>query len=126
MSLRRLFSDFSQLLWRVYPLERLRVSVGPNRAVLLARRLGQKAMARSVRDRRALVSVISVVDRFCVGGPNCYRRVLLEVAMDAGAAREVVKMGFRSSGGQGSGHAWLGDAVAMDGRSQPYDAIVSI
>ncbi len=70
--------------------------------------------------------MIAIIDRLWRGGPNCYRRVLLEISMDAGAARDVVKMGFRSSGGQGSGHAWLGDAAAIDGRHKPYDAIVSI
>jgi hypothetical protein len=94
--------------------------------VLLARDLGKNAKTRSVGDRRALVGMIAIIDRLWYGGPNCYRRVLLEIAMDAGAAREVVKMGFRSSGGQGSGHAWLGEAVAIEGRRQHYDAIVSI
>ena len=107
-------------------MERVRLSVGPRPAVLLARRMGEQRATRSRTERRALHRLVSIIDRCWRGGPNCYRRVLLEVAMDGGAAREAVKMGFRSTGGQGSGHAWLGDAVAIDGRNQPYDAIVSI
>jgi hypothetical protein len=52
---------------------------------------------------------------------------LLEISMDAGAARELVQMGFRSGGGEGSGHAWLGPEIMMDGKTpSSYDAIVSI
>ena len=93
---------------------------------MVARRLGEQGRRRSERARRTLHRMISFVDRLWWGGPNCYRRVLLEVAMDRGAAAEVVQLGFRSSGDPGSGHAWLGEGLVSDGKQRPYDAIVSI
>lgn len=122
----RWISDFVCVLRRTLFLERLRVSVGPKSAVSAARRLGQKSRWRSERDRHDLHRVISLVDRYWRGGPNCYRRVLIEVAMDRGAASEIVQFGFRSSGGMGSGHAWLGSEIGLDGSDEAYDAIVSI
>lgn len=49
------------------------------------------------------------VDAFASGGANCYRRVLLEAALDAGAAREDVVLGLNVGR---TGHAWLGKAAA--------------
>ncbi|HEY4186786.1 MAG TPA: hypothetical protein VGP07_17035 [Polyangia bacterium] len=118
--------DFVVLIRRAVLLDRLRLSSGPKQAVLVARGLGERTRCRSERSRRTLHRMISLVDRLWWGGPNCYRRVLLEVAMDRGAAGEIVQLGFRSSGTFGSGHAWLGAGLVSDGKSQPYDAIVSI
>jgi hypothetical protein len=122
---RRLF-DLVVLSRRMFLLERLRLNAGPKESVLAARRLGERSRCRSEQERRVLHGVISRVDRLWPGGPNCYRRVLFEIAMDRGAARESVQLGFRSDGGTGSGHAWIGDGIASDGKRQPYDAIVSI
>jgi hypothetical protein len=49
------------------------------------------------------------------GGENCYRRALVEIALDRGAAQEPVHFAFRSRGGHGSGHAWLGGATDEGG-----------
>jgi hypothetical protein len=106
-------------------LERLRVGAGPRPAVQFARRLGERRRRRSAVARKALQRAIAILDRRWPGGPNCYRRVLFEIGMDRGAAAELVQLGFQGSGEAGSGHAWLGEALASkDGRS--YEAIVSI
>ena len=118
--------DLAVLLVRCFRLERLRRSGGPRLAVSEARRLGAGCRSRSPRERMLLRRLIGRIDSRWPGGPNCYRRVLVEVSMDRGAAEDVVQFGLRSEGGAGSGHAWLGPDIAPDGRPSPYDAIVSI
>lgn len=107
-------------------LERLRVGAGPRTAVRYARRLGERRRRRSAAARQVLRHVIAMVDRWWVGGPNCYRRVLFEVGMDRGAAGEIVQLGFHDSGEAGSGHAWLGVGTAPDDNGRRYHAIVSL
>jgi hypothetical protein len=53
--------------------------------------------------------LIRGVDACLPGGGNCYRRALLEVALDPAAAAEPLHLGLREHGGPRSGHAWLGD-----------------
>jgi hypothetical protein len=107
-------------------LERLRVGAGPRLAVEFARRVGQRRSVRSAADRQTLRHVIAIADRLWTGGPNCYRRVLFEVAMDRGAAREIVQLGFHQSGEFGSGHAWLSTGTAADDVGRSYHAIVRL
>jgi hypothetical protein len=42
-----------------------------------------------------------------IGGGNCFRRALLEMALDRGAAGDPLLMGFNVHGGRLAGHAWL-------------------
>lgn len=65
---------------------------------------------RSVESRSAMQRMIRVVDGLCPGGPNCFRRCLLETALDRGAAEQRIVLGLKAHGGPGSGHAWLADA----------------
>lgn len=104
------------------PLEHLRSYAGPQTSVGTVRRLGRRAGARSEAQRERLRRAIRWVDRRLFAEPNCYRRILLEIALDAGAAREKVMMGFREGGGAGSGHAWL----ESDPPVTSYDAVVSL
>jgi len=90
--------------------ERARTTLGPAAALTLVRRRGAARQRRDAEGRGRLARAIRVLDRFMPPGANCYRRVLLELALDAGAAREPVSMGFRSLRGRISGHAWLGAA----------------
>ena len=101
--------------------EAARVTLGPAPAATAARRFGLARASRSLDERARLRRAISWIDRLMPGGPNCYRRVLLEMALDSGAAHEPLMMGFRSSGGLGSGHAWL----ASRPPAETYDAVVS-
>lgn len=119
--------DSASVLLGAAVVERQRVTLGPRVAVQGARLRGEKARLRPEAGRRDLRRIIGFLDRRWPGGPNCYRRVLLEVATDAGAAREPVQMGLRASGGPRSGHAWLGAGVMMDRPdAPPYDAIISL
>ena len=107
-------------------LERLRVGAGPRPAVQFARGLAKGRSVRSAAARQSLRHIIAIVDRCWTGGPNCYRRVLFEVAMDRGAAGELVHLGLDDSGEIGSGHAWLGASTAPDGGGRSYKAIISV
>jgi hypothetical protein len=74
---------------------------------------------RGAVARRRLHRIISLVDRLLPRPANCYRRALVEIAMDAGAATEPLHFGLRAGGGKDSGHAWLGAQPAVGAR---YDA----
>jgi hypothetical protein len=73
---------------------------------------------RAGSERRRLQRAIRVVDALFPWGGNCYRRALIETAMDAGAASEPLHMGLQETGGAKSGHAWLGTPTSSD----RYDA----
>jgi hypothetical protein len=64
--------------------------------------------------------LIRLVDRGFPGGGNCYRRALLEVALDPASALEPLHMAVREHGGPGSGHAWLGE---VPDTNETYDAV---
>lgn len=102
--------------------ELARARMGPVDAVRVARRLGTTRCSRPGNDRTRLQRAIRFVDYFTPSGPNCYRRALLEMALDAGAAAEPLMMGLRADGGPKSGHAWIG-VGSMVGR---YDAVISL
>lgn len=89
--------DFGAELRRVVPLvalaERLR-RASPRDAIAAMRARGAAAKRRSLVGRARLRRAIGWVDAFVPGGESCYRRVLLELALDAGAAREPVVFGL--------------------------------
>jgi hypothetical protein len=119
--------DSASLLLKAPAIERQRVTLGPEAAIRRARLVGAKARRRDGAALEDLRRAIRFLDRRWPGGPNCYRRVLLELATDAGAARLPVQMGLRASGGPRSGHAWLGTGVVMDRPgAPPYDTIISL
>jgi hypothetical protein len=102
--------------------ERARRALGPRAAAEAMRALGEARRRRSPAERARLQRAIRIVDRLAFrAGANCYRRALLEMALDAGAAGEPLMMGFKSGGGAGSGHAWL--ASHRDGGA--FDLVVS-
>jgi hypothetical protein len=101
-------------------LEYCRLFLGPAAAAPIARRLASERR-HPVADRNRVRHAISLVDRLL--GQNCYRRVLLELALDRGAADEPVFFGLMSEGGPQSGHAWVGRDEAAEAR---YDAVFSI
>src|SRR5689334_5539606 len=99
--------DLAEVLWVALSVEKGRTSVGPAQLVKGLRARGARRGARDVADRLRLRRAIEIVDRRFPSGPNCYRRALIEIAMDAGAAAEPLHMGLKSHGEPGSGHAWL-------------------
>lgn len=101
--------------------EAARISEGPFGAVNLMRVCGRQKPRRDERGRAVLKRAIRIVDRLHPGGANCYRRVLLEIALDGGAAEDLVMMGLSLSGAPGSGHAWL----ASEPHHVTYDVLLS-
>ncbi|MDB4983195.1 MAG: hypothetical protein JWM82_3947 [Myxococcales bacterium] len=111
--------EFVRVLGVVFLVERGRLTLGPARLLPLLRERGQASRSRTPEQRGRLQRMIALVDRFMPGGPNCYRRSLLEVALDSVAAREPLRLGLRKQGGPSSGHAWLPHAA---GTAESYDA----
>jgi hypothetical protein len=99
--------------------ERGRVTRGPKDLVAELRARGKTRRRRSRVERQRLRRAIRLVDRCFPSGGNCYRRTLIEIAMDAGAASEPLHMGVQAGGGPNSGHAWLESWPDGDGC---YDA----
>jgi hypothetical protein len=64
-------------------------------------------MPRTPRERLQLKRLIRIVDRLFPSGPNCYRRALVEIAMDPDAASEPLHLGINAGKNLASGHAWL-------------------
>jgi hypothetical protein len=87
---------------------------GPKSLVTRLRAQGRLAMRRGPEDRARLQRAIALVDRILPGETSCYRRALLEIRLDAGAAEEQLHMRLRVPGGPRSGHAWLGSAAPAE------------
>jgi hypothetical protein len=86
---------------------------GPSSCVNHFRAQGQRSRWRSSDGRLRLRRLIRAVDARLPGGGNCYRRVLIEMALDPDSAAKPLHFGLIRSGGPGSGHAWLdGEAVS--------------
>jgi hypothetical protein len=114
--------DVLRVIGQLPRVEWVRRRWGPAAAVRYARDVGATRFRRNDDGRARLTRFIRLIDRVFPTGPNCYRRVLLEMALDGGAAREPMMMGFRASGGPQSGHAWL----ASQPPGESYDAVVSV
>lgn len=78
----------------VREVDRVRSSESPQEVLASMRARGAEGKARGPIGRARLRRAIGWVDALVPGGANCYRRVLLEVALDAGAARETVVFGL--------------------------------
>jgi hypothetical protein len=74
--------------------ERLRLRAAPEAAVNAMRERGRDGPHRGAIGRARLRRAISWVDAAFVGGPNCFRRTLVEVGLDAGAADETLVFGL--------------------------------
>lgn len=92
---------------------------GPKPLAARLRARGAKSRARDAEGRELLRRAIGWIDRKMPGGGNCYRRALLEMRLDRGAAAEPLRMGLKSAGGEVKGHAWLDD---RHGESELGDA----
>jgi hypothetical protein len=99
-----------------------RRSEGPKSLVTRLRAQGRLAARRHAEDRIRLQRAIALVDRLLPGEPSCYRRALLEIRLDAGAAEEALHLGLRVPGGPRSGHAWLGSAAP----AERYDVLLDM
>lgn len=98
--------------------ERARQAASPERAVEEMRALGRASPARDAIGRARLRRAIGWADALPPGGPNCYRRTLLELALDARAAEEPLVFGLDVGG---TGH------VAFAGREElGFDVLFEI
>jgi hypothetical protein len=108
--------------WRVLRLlpqiESLRRAQGPQQAISAVRLLGQKTAPRNEQSRRCLRRAIHWVDCSLADGGNCYRRALLEMALDGAAASQPFIMGFKTNPRHVAGHAWLSPATSS---AERYD-----
>jgi hypothetical protein len=99
--------EMGQVLRMLPRVESARRRLGPRAAVAAMRRQGQDAAERDERGRRCLRRAIRWVD-LCLAGGNCYRRSLLEIALDRSAASAPLVLGFNVRAERLDGHAWVG------------------
>jgi hypothetical protein len=111
--------------WMIEPtVESCRLTTGPKPLISRLRAQGTTKASRTDAGRSRLRFAIALAERLRGRKPNCYRRVLMEIALDAGAAREPVFMGIRDGGGAGTGHAYL--PSHPDSRDVDYDAVFAM
>jgi hypothetical protein len=94
--------------------ESTRRTRGLEPAVSAMRARGVHCIQREPRQRVFLQRAIAWLDCRIPGGTNCYRRVLLELSLDAGAASEPILIGLNPRGGPGSGHVWLASTDPLE------------
>lgn len=87
-------AELVRVLGVVREAERLRTGAPPERAAQTMRDRGARAPSRGPVGRARLRRAIGWVDAFHRGGPNCFRRTLAELGLDAGAARETLVFGL--------------------------------
>jgi hypothetical protein len=112
--------EFLRVLRALPTVEFGRRRSGPAPLLATLRARGRQGAVRSDQERRNLRRVIRLVDRFFPSGGNCYRRALLELALDPTSAREPLHLALRQHGGPQSGHAWLAD---LKDTPESYDAV---
>jgi hypothetical protein len=115
--------DLARVLATSVWVERARTRIAPGLLLPAVRARGREARERDLADRERLRRIIGRVDAHFPGGGNCYRRALVEIALEPEAAREPIHFGLRAHGGPGSGHAWLAD---RRGTNEHYDAELAL
>jgi hypothetical protein len=104
-------------------LEAARCWQGPRPLLEKLRGRVHRLPCRDPKARMRLRRAIAWVDGHIPGGGNCYRRTLLEMALDRGAACEPLWLGLNVRDERPSGHAWLG----TDGEAQhPYEVMIRV
>jgi hypothetical protein len=92
---------------------------GPSVIVSDLRREAKGKPRRDAAARARLRRIIQRCDRIVPSARGCYRRALVEMALDAGAAEERLLLGLE---GRWKGHAWL-ERVEPSTR---FDAVVTV
>lgn len=87
-------AELTRVARRVREVDERRARDTPQHVLAELRARGVTAKERGPIGRARLRRAIGWVDAARPGGPNCYRRILLELALDAGAARETVVFGL--------------------------------
>jgi hypothetical protein len=99
-------AEAGRVLLALAPLERRLRRLGPKELLEQTRAQGLRARERNPAERQRLRQVIGWIDSRLPGG-NCYRRALLEISLDRGAAQASLCLGFNLDGNRVSGHAWV-------------------
>lgn len=102
-------AEMARVIRMVREVDAARAAGSPEQTLRAMRARGATAEQRGPIGRARLRRAIGWVDACVPGGPNCYRRILLESALDAGAARETVVFGLDVGS---TGH------VAFEGREE--------
>jgi hypothetical protein len=87
--------------------EAARRGLTPARAIALARAVGRCGTYAAPQRRERLRRRLLALDSRLPGGGNCYRRALVQMALDPESAAEPIYFGLVRDGGPRSGHAWL-------------------
>jgi hypothetical protein len=98
--------------------ERRRKRDAPAHAVALMRERGARHPARGPIGRSRLRRAIGWVDAAFPTGPNCFRRTLAEIALDAGAAKETLLFGLDV--------ARTGHVAFKDAEERSFDVVFEI
>lgn len=94
LALSRLVTELARVTRVAREAERLRMNVGPAEAVARQRAKGRRKRRRDAPTRQELRTAVNWLDAKWPGGGNCFRRVLIELALDAGAAEERLVFGL--------------------------------
>lgn len=86
--------EIDRVLRSIVRVENTRRQVPPERAIATMRARGRRCSKRSLVGRARLRRAIGWIDALMPGGENCYRRTLLELGLDAGAANETLVFGL--------------------------------
>ena len=117
--------DLGRVLLAIPFVELGRLVQGPSWLISRVRSRGHLARERSPTERQALRRLIAAVDARLPGGGNCYRRALVEMALDPSAAEERLFLGLKAHGGPRSGHAWL-SSWPDTANAGAYDAVLEM
>lgn len=94
--------------------------VGPRPIVDVLRTIGAFAPRRDPAARARLRRAIGAIDSRVWKKSGCYRRSLVEMALDRGAAAETLHIGLHADGSEG--HAWLDSET----RKENFDLEITI
>lgn len=89
-----LWVELARVLRVAADVERMRLRDSPDDCVAILRSRGARAKERGRVGRARLRRAIGWVDAGMPGGANCFRRVLIELALDAGSARRTLVFGL--------------------------------
>lgn len=109
---------------RILPrIEWARWTTGPGMVVTQLRNQESEIPVRDALTRRRLLRAIRWVDGCLSWKGNCYRKALLEMALDRSAVRSALMLGFSVRGGTMTGHAWL---AAESTPKVEYDFVIQL
>lgn len=91
---RSFLRELAEVARAIVEAERLRTNAPAEKAVRAMRARGARTYERGPIGRARLRRAIGWVDVAFRGGPNCFRRTLVEAALDAGAAKETIVFGL--------------------------------